>query len=155
MRAKAPRRPPEVSAAEWKRWTPAYRKRSAGFYKAHPGAPRYQMRGKGAAEHLTRKARLDARITALSARQAYHGKDHGARSAAEIAATWYKVIAREGEGVIARAERQFALAHQAWVEDGSPWSGKGRGGYGADLHNFLNEIGYFDDDGDEAEGFYK
>jgi len=103
--APALKRPPEVTRAEWAKWSAGYRKRAVGFYAKHPGAPRYQMRGKQAGESLTRRQRLEARIEALAERQAYRGGKHGARDADEIADSYRALIKANGERAFSRMER--------------------------------------------------
>lgn len=122
----APRRPPEVSAADWKKWSPSYRKRAAGFYKLHPGAPRYRMRGKGTGEHLTLAQRREERIEAFADRQSYRGELKGADDAGTIADKWRAVIRDHGWSefnAIERAvrERQKGQGKITTAELGFDW----------------------------------
>jgi hypothetical protein len=102
---RAVKRPPEIPAAKWRAYSPSYQKRMAGFYKLHPGAPQYRARGKQAGESLTRKARLEARVEALAARQAYRGERQGAADADTLADKYRALIRAEGEGAFGRMER--------------------------------------------------
>ena len=136
--APALKRPPEVTRAEWAKWSPAYRKRAVGFYAKHPGAPRYQMRGKGKGEHLTLAQRREARIEALAERQAYRGGKHGARDADEIADSYRALVAAKGWSAFNTMERVIFNRQ------------KGDGRITADDLGF--EWSEFD--GDDAELFY-
>ena len=148
--APAPRRPPEISAAKWKTLSAGYKKRLAGFYRKHPGAPLYRARGKQAGESLSRRERLNARIEAYADRQAYRGRDHGARDASEIAASIRRLIRDHGEGAFGALERATTSAHRLYVDAGQP-SG-GMGGQIPDYYDF--EWDWGDYDGEDSELFY-
>jgi hypothetical protein len=107
-RAAAVKRPPEIPAAKWKAYSPSYKRRMAGFYKAHPGAPQYRARGKQAGESLTRRQRLEARIAALAERQSYRGQRYGSRDAEDIAESFRALIRGEGERAFGDLERAIA-----------------------------------------------
>lgn len=128
--APAPKRPAEVPAKQWAKLGKSQRQRYAGFYKKHPGAPLYRARGKGKAEHLTRKQKLDERIEALAERQSYRGHKHGARDADEIAESYRALIRDKGEsafGVLERLirERQKGQGRITSAELGFDWSDYG------------------------------
>lgn len=132
------KRPPEVTRAEWAKWSPGYRKRAVGFYKNNPGAPRYQMRGKRAGESLSRRQRLDARIEALAERQSYRGQRQGARDADAIADSYRALIRAKGQGAFGKFER---IIFNRKKGDGRITS--------AEL-----DFEWSDYDGDESELFY-
>lgn len=148
------RRPPEVSAADWKKWSAAYRKRAASFYRNNPGAPRYRMRGKQAGESLSRRVRLEARIVALAERQHYRGQLYGARSAADIAASYRAVVRDLGEGAFGKLERQINVNHTRWTDAGRPRTGD-KTSLGLSPDDYLpDDFDWSDYGGEDSEFFY-
>lgn len=103
--APAPKRPPEIPAKQWAKLGQAQRKRYAGFYRLHPGAPLYRARGKGKGEHLTLAQRREDRLLALAERQSYRGERYAARDADEIAASYRALIADRGWQAFNHTER--------------------------------------------------
>jgi hypothetical protein len=111
----APKRPPEIPLADWRRLGERQRRRYAGFYRLHPGAPRYRARGKAAGESLTRRERLAQRIAAFAARQEQRSRYVDADDLAERIQT---EIAAKGEGWFGRIERGVRDLHAAWLANG-------------------------------------
>lgn len=125
-----PKRPPEIPAKQWSKLGKSQRRRYAGFYKKHPGAPLYRARGKGAAEHLTRRQRRQERMEALAERQSYRGHRHGARAADEIMESYQVLVRDRGEaafGTLERLirERQKGQGRITSAELGFDWSDYG------------------------------
>lgn len=121
-----PTRPPEIPLAKWRKYSPSYKARLAGFYKKHPGESRQKARGKKVKEHVTRKARELALINKWAEEQAYKGFKHGARPAEEIAADLYrKIFGPEGKGMrwFKLMRERIADLHAAWVKAGRPRKG--------------------------------
>jgi hypothetical protein len=126
----------------------------AGFYKAHPGAPQYRARGKQAGESITRKAKLDARIEALAERQHYRGQKYGARSVAEIAASYRAVIRDHGERAFGAIERRIAANHARWTQHGRPRAGD-KTALGLGPEDYLpDDFDWEDYGGEDSEFFY-
>lgn len=152
--AAKPKRPPEIKPAQWRKLAPATQKRYAAFYRNHPGQPLYRARGKGAAEHVTRRAKLDARIEALAERQHHRGQRYGSRSAAEIAASYRAVIRDHGVGAFGAIERKIAANHARWTQHGRPRA-TDKGALGLTPAEYLpDDFDWSDYGGEDSEFFY-
>lgn len=118
----ATRRPPEIPPAQWRGYSTSYKQRLSSFYSKHPGASIQQARGHPKAEHVVRATRLNARIDALAARQAYRASGRGGKSADELAAIFRERIAERGESWLGRLERKLLQLNREWVSRGRPFN---------------------------------
>lgn len=114
--ARAPRRPPEIPAKQWKGYSPSYKNRMARFYAKHPGATRQEARGKKVAEHVTRKEREQEKVRAYADRQAYRG---GKDPKALYEKIW-RIRQEKGMQAISRMIARTDELHAEYVSRGQP-----------------------------------
>ena len=113
----APKRPPQVPLADWRKLSDATKKRYSAAAKKNPLATRQQLRGHKPSEHVTRAQHRQERIEAFVAVQAHRGANAGAdpdtirehveANIAEHGAKWFQNV-----------EKLIAQLHNEYVESG-------------------------------------